>query len=94
MSATGPTDYNQLVPSQAVDVNLSSDTDLTQTFAMGYARELYVGTGGTVIATMRDDGGTTHTYKNVASGATLSGKFVTVKSTSNGTTAADIVARA
>lgn len=83
----------ELVPSAAVDVTLGSDFDLTTQFTAGYARELFVGTGGTVIAVMRGDGGTPHTYKNVANGQVLSGDFVTVKSTSNGTTAADIVAR-
>lgn len=94
MSALGPSNASSdLVPSCAVDVVLTSDFTIDKTvFTAGYARELYVGTGGTVIAEMLDDA-TTHTYKNVASGTTISGKFVLVKSTSNGTTAADIVAR-
>ena len=87
-----PESNQALVPSAAVDVTLTSDFDLTTQFAAGYARELYVGTAGTVVATMIDDSAS-HTYKNLANGSTLAGKFVTVKSTGNGTTASDIVAR-
>lgn len=85
-----------LVPSAGVDVVLTSDFPIDNTvFAAGScALELYIGTGGTVIAAMLDDApGVTHTYKNVPSGSTLAGKFVLVKSTGNGTTAADIIAR-
>jgi hypothetical protein len=32
------------------------------------------------------------TYKNVPNGGTLTGRFVAIRSTNNGTTAADIVA--
>jgi len=87
-----PESNQALIPSAAVDVTLTSDFDLTTQFAAGYARELVIGTAGHVVATMIGDSAP-HTYKNQASGSVLSGKFVTVKSTGNGTTAADIVAR-
>ena len=83
----------ELVPSTAVDVTLGSDFDLSTQFVAGWARELYVGTGGTVVAVMRGDGGTSHTYMNVPNGSSLYGDFVKVMSTSNGTTASNIVAR-
>lgn len=82
----------EIVPSCAVAVTLSLDFDLTSQFNAGYARELYVGTGGTVVATMLNDSAP-QTYVNVPNGSTLAGKFVTVKSSSNGTTASNIVAR-
>ena len=94
MSGIGPgAASDDLTPWCAVDVNLATDFTIDNTvFACGYARELFVGTGGTVIARMIGDV-TDHTYKNVPSGSTLSGKFTLVRSTGNGTTALDIVAR-
>ncbi len=88
-----PDTQHELCPTCAVDVTLGSDFDLTAQFACKFARELYVGVGGDVVATMTDDGGTAHTYKNVPSGTTLHGLWVTVKSSANGTTATNIVAR-
>ena len=82
-----------LIPDTAVDVTLTSDFDITAT-SLAFARELYVGTGGTpVIAVMAGDGGTSHTYLNVPDGSSLYGKFVTVLSSGHGTTASNIVAR-
>lgn len=92
--AVGPSNQSSdLVPSCSVAVVLTSNFSLISSFACGYARELYIGVGGTVVAVLLDDGGTTQTYLNVASGTTLSGKFVTVNSTGNGTTATNIIAR-
>lgn len=90
----GPTNASSdLVPSCSVDVVLTADFDLTTLFSAGYARELYVGTGGTVVCVMLDDAQTAHSYTNVSNGTFISGKFITVKSTANGTTASAIIAR-
>lgn len=81
----------ELIPVASVDVVLTSDFNLANFFKCGYARRLWVGTGGNVVAQKRGDDAP-HTYKNVASGSYLDGWWILVKSTSNGTTAADIVA--
>jgi hypothetical protein len=80
-----------LVPSCDVDISFGIDVNLAPLFTCEYARELYVGGAGDVVATMIDDQGVSHTYMNVPAGSTLSGKFVTVLS--SGTTAFGIVAR-
>lgn len=94
----GPNDPEmqfELHSTQSVAVVLTSDFDLTAQAGLtrGFARELYVGTGGTVIAQLRDDAAP-QTYTNVPSGAYMHGIWVLVKSTANGTTASGIIARA
>jgi hypothetical protein len=84
---------HELIPTCSVAVTLGADFDLTSQFSCGFAKELYVGTGGNVAAVLRDDAGTVQTYMNVPGGTFLHGAFVTVKSTGNGTTASNIIAR-
>ena len=71
---------------EKIAVSLASDT----TFPIA-AKALYVGTGGTVVARAPNSAADV-TYKNVASGQVLDGYFEIVRSTANGTTAADIIA--
>jgi hypothetical protein len=89
----GPTNCAEadrtLVPSCAQDITVSGDVDLTVLFNAGYCREIYVGVAGNLVAVMKDDGGTAHTYV-VAANQVVSGKFITVKST---TTAGSLIAR-
>ncbi|WP_310534966.1 hypothetical protein [Novosphingobium sp.] len=71
---------------EKIAVNLAGDT----TFAIP-AKAIFVGTGGTVIG--RAPGSSADvTYKNVANGQLLDGYFEIIRSTANGTTAADLVA--
>lgn len=84
---------HELCPTCSVAVTLGADFDLTQQFACGFARELHVsGTGGIINAVLLNDGGTVQSYY-VPQGGFLHGHFITVKSTTNGTTATGIVAR-
>ena len=71
---------------EKIAVSLAADT------AFGApAKGLYVGTGGTVI--VRAPGSATDvTYKNVPNAGYVDGWIAIVRSTVNGTTAADIVA--
>ena len=47
---------------------------------MGFAREIYIGgSAGNLVAVMVDDGGTAHSYP-VQQYQTISGKFITIKS--------------
>ena len=71
---------------EKVAVNLGADT----TFPVP-AKGIYVGTGGTVIV-QAPGSATTVTYKNVPNGGYIDGWIETVKSTANGTTAADLIA--
>jgi hypothetical protein len=73
-------------------VTLGSDFNVAAQFTAGYCRELFVGVGGTVIAQLQGDAAP-QTYLNVPAGTPLSGKFTLVKSTANGTTATNIIAR-
>ena len=75
-----------------VPVSLASDFNVAAQFTAGYCRSLYVGTTGTVIAQLSGNASPT-TYVGVPAGSVLPGKFTLVKSTSNGTTASNIVAR-
>lgn len=93
MSATlGPAQHGVDFPADptaafAVDVS-STDADLSAQFVAGYARWLYVGTGGTLKAQMTGDAaGVTYT---VIAGQVLRGHFVKVFHT--GTTAGGLVA--
>ncbi len=75
---------DQFVPQAFEDVTLGAD----YTFA-AVVRAIYVGTAGIVIASV---GGTNlHTFKGCTAGMYLLGAFKKVKSTANGTTAADLV---
>ena len=74
---------------KSIAVNIAAaDHDLTLTFPNG-ARRLYVGTGGTVVATKAGDAGAM-TYLNVPSGSYLDGQWITVVKV--GTTAAAMIA--
>jgi hypothetical protein len=53
---------------------------------------IYVGTGGNVVCSLIGDPTYFVTYKNVSSGQILDIRPHTIKSTANGTSAADIVA--
>lgn len=97
MSTLGPSASDQnaqteLCPTCSVAVNLAADFDLTQQFACGFARELYIGVGGTVIAQLQGDAAP-QTYLNVPSGSYMHGIWTLVKSTANGTLATNIIAR-
>jgi hypothetical protein len=72
------------VPDGFEDVTLGAD----YTF-VAKVRGVYVGTAGTVIASV--DGTNYHTFKGCAAGSILLGGFKKVRSTGNGTTAADLV---
>jgi hypothetical protein len=80
------------VAQYSVPVVLSADFNLATAFNTGFARELYVGSAGNVVAQLLGDAGP-QTYYGVPAGTTLYGCFVLVKSTGNGTTASDILAR-
>jgi hypothetical protein len=82
----------ELVPRSSIAVTLSADFDLTSHFVSGYCRELYIGTGGTVVAQLVGDSAT-QTYVNLPNGSFLHGYFTIVKSTGHGTTASNIIAR-
>jgi hypothetical protein len=75
-----------------VPVALGSDFNVAAQFTAGYCRSLYVGGAGTVIAQLAGNASPT-TYVAVPAGTVLPGKFTLVKSTSNGTTATNLVAR-
>lgn len=78
---------NSISPAnEKIAVNLGGDT----TFAIP-AKAVYVGTAGNVVG--RAPGSSADvTYKNVAAGTYLDGYFEIIRSTANGTTAADLVA--
>jgi hypothetical protein len=80
-------------PSRSCAVTLGSDFDVSAGLGDTPALRLHVGTGGHVVARLMGDAADAwRTYKNVPSGGSLTGRFVAIRSTSNGTTAADIVA--
>lgn len=81
---TDPQYRDQFVPQGFEDVTLGTDYTFT-----AIVRAIYVGTAGTVIASV--DGTNFHTFKGCAAGSYLLGAFKKVKSTANGTTAADLV---
>lgn len=96
MSAVGPgivaampPDY---VPQYAVAVTLGADFNLATAFNTGFARELYIGGAGNVVAQLLGDAAPV-TYEAVPVGTILKGCWILVKSTGNGTTATNIVAR-
>jgi len=72
------------VPDGFEDVSLTSDYTFT-----AHVRGIFVGTAGTVIASV--DGTNYHTFKGCSAGYLLMGAFKKVRSTANGTTAADLV---
>lgn len=72
---------------RATQISLASDTTLPLA-----SRGLWVGTGGTVIGALVGDPLTNVTFTNVPDGALLPFRFVTIRSTSNGTTASNLVA--
>ena len=77
-----------LVPSKSEDIDISA---ANHTIALeGGAREIYCGTGGTLIAKLAGDTAF-RTYKNVPNGGVVSGQFVAVQKTN--TTTADMIAR-
>lgn len=78
---------NGSTPAQEkIAINLAADTTLNVP-----AKLLYVGTGGTVVG--RAPGSLTDvTYVNVPNGSYLEGYFEVIKSTANGTTAANLIA--
>jgi hypothetical protein len=82
----------ELYPSYSVAVTLGADFSLTTAFTAGFARELYVGGAGDVVAQLYGDAAP-QTYKAVPVGTILRGLFTLVKSTGNGTTASNILAR-
>lgn len=78
---------NGTTPAQEkIAVNLGGDT----TFAIP-AKAIYVGTAGNVVGRAPNSSADV-TYKNVAAGTYLDGYFEIIRSTANGTTAADLVA--
>ncbi len=85
-------DITVLNSKKSAAVSLAADTDLSTVFvSQGFARRLYVGTGGTVVAQKVGDAAAI-SYLNVANGQYLDGCWKIVKSTGNGTTASNIVA--
>ena len=71
---------------EKIAVNLGADT----VFGAA-AKGIYVGTGGTVV--VRAPGSAADvTYKNVPNGGYIDGYIEIVRSTANGTTAADLIA--
>lgn len=94
MSATGPDTQHstQDPPSRTADVTLGADFDIIAALG-GPCTCLFVGTGGTVITqSYNDPAGTWRTRKNVPAGSYLTGRYSKIRSTANGTTAADIIA--
>jgi len=83
--STNPSAQSTYVPIGFEDVTLGADF----TFVNKNVRAIFVGTAGNVIASI--DGTTFHTFKGCAAGTYLLGAFTKVKSTANGTTAADLV---
>jgi hypothetical protein len=90
----GDPSQNDIVPrfAKAIDNGsgpLSGDYTCSADFLSGFCREIFVGVGGTVVATMQD--GVSQTYQNLASGSVLSGLFASVQHT--GTTAYGLILR-
>lgn len=83
---------NQPLTSKSAAINLAADTDFTVNShgLYPFARRIFVGTGGDVVARKIRDSGYT-TYK-AASGTYLDGAWAIVRSTGNGTTASNLVA--
>jgi hypothetical protein len=80
-------------PSMSCDVTLGADFNVVAALGGFAATRLYVGTGGTVVGRfIGDPAGQFRTRKNVPNGAYLDGRWEIVRSTGNGTTAADIIA--
>lgn len=97
MSAIGPQAgdpdvQHEQIPVCAQPVNLAGDVNMNTLFTCGFATELYVGTGGNVVAQLISDAAP-QTYVGVPSGSFLHGMWILVRSTTNGTTASNIVAR-
>ncbi len=80
------------VPQDAVDVTLGADFTFSSQSPVVQPRALWIGTGGNVVASLAGTPGTYHTFKNIPSGTLFLGAFAVVRSTGNGTTAADIIA--
>jgi hypothetical protein len=88
---TGDNDFlTQKLVTKRQTVTLGTDFDCTVGGTIPSARRFYVGTGGTVV--LKDESGASFTYKNVLSGSYIDGEISTVLSTTNGTTATDIIA--
>lgn len=86
----GTDKYSVNVPQDAEDVVLSGGAGVPHNFTL-QPRAIWVGTGGTIIASYVAKPTTFHTLINVPDGTLLLGAFASIKSTTDGTTAASIV---